>query len=231
MKTVIETVALPDAAEHPLVHPLDLPEARGHFRRAFVIGALTSPGLALVLAGLSWFLGESWVTPVIVFVSTAVLGWLARRYSLREAWAYIPRKRRDHDRPLPFAWLFGSALLFASLLAIGVLLVARRLGADDIDPGIRDYTFGAGAAAAILSLVVFGIASIRGRVPRRSTLFTLPPIVALAGAVAAAYPIIFGADGPGDWRTVATGGAITLVVASIAGGWRLVEERRDQPST
>lgn len=38
-----ELVDLPDPTTHPLVHPLDLPQARRPFRTAWLIDALTSP--------------------------------------------------------------------------------------------------------------------------------------------------------------------------------------------
>jgi hypothetical protein len=41
-----ELVDLPDPTTHPLVHPLDLPEARRPFRISWLIGTLTSPPVA-----------------------------------------------------------------------------------------------------------------------------------------------------------------------------------------
>jgi hypothetical protein len=43
MNDINELVDLPDPAIHPLVHPLDLPQARRPFRTAWLVGALTSP--------------------------------------------------------------------------------------------------------------------------------------------------------------------------------------------
>jgi hypothetical protein len=51
MNDVTELVELPDPATHPLVHPLDVPQARRPFRTAWLIGALTSPRSVRVVSG------------------------------------------------------------------------------------------------------------------------------------------------------------------------------------
>jgi hypothetical protein len=51
-RDVTELVELPDPATHPLVHPLDLPQARRPFRTAWLIGALTSPPVGALAVAL-----------------------------------------------------------------------------------------------------------------------------------------------------------------------------------
>lgn len=226
MNGITETVELPDPAVQPLVHPLDLPEARRDFRFAFWIRALTNPGTALVLAALTWFLNESWVLPVVVFVILAVIGHFAAAWSDRQAWGFIPRKRRDDARRLPFSWLLGRALIFASLLAVGLALVTVRLstGSAQIADGVNEYVVAMGAVAAAMSLVVFVVQLVRGP-DRRAIAFSLPPIVAVVASVIFAAWVLFRDDAP-SWPDLRAGALIMFAAGVIVGVGRLVEQRR-----
>ena len=226
MTGITETVDLPDPAEQPLVHPLDVAAARGDFMRGYWTRALTSPGLALVAAGLTWFIDENWVRPVIVFVATALLGYLAAQFSFRRAWEYIPRSRRDLSRPLPLLWELATALLFASLLSVGVFLVAQRLTDDAITAPVREFTFGAALAATVMSLVVLIYELLVPRRPRRAILLGLPPVVALLGSVALTTPWLLGPGGPQDWSTVGLGAATVVLAGAAHTVWTLIESRR-----
>jgi len=218
---LIETVALPPVEQQPLVHPLDLPEARADFRRAYWTRSLTSPGIALVLAALSWFLVENWVMPIVGFFSLAAIGYFSAAWSDRAAWSYIPRKRRDLGRELPFAWQLTSAVLLAALLSVGVLLLGVRF--TDFRSEVREYVLGAGLAVVVMCVVVLVLGLARPAT-RRAALFTIPWIVGLATSISIASLWTF----PGfvQWSTVLMGAGITAVIGALAGIWKLVEQRR-----
>ena len=222
---ITETVALPPVGQQELVHPLDLPEARKEFRRAYITRALTSPGIALVIAALIWFLVENWVAPVTSFFSLAVIGYFAASWSEREAWAYIPRKRRDPNRELPFTWQFASSVLLAALLTVGVLLLGVRFA--DFRSEVREYVLGAGLAIVAMCVVVLIIGLARPA-RRRAALFTIPPIVGLATSIAIVYFWAF----PGfvQSSTVLMGAGITAVIGALAGMWKLHDQRRGSAS-
>lgn len=185
---VNEIVDLPDPAVQPLVHPLDLPEARKHFRRSWLIDSATGPGVAACLAALVWFASQSYVVPLIAGLAVLVLGRLATGFSEREAWAFIPRKRHDRARVLPWTWRLGSGLTVAVLLAAAIILTAFRLERPDIAEPVRTVTFAIGAVFAVL---VLGDQIIRLIRRRPEALGMLPGTVALLGAVFAAYTILF----------------------------------------
>jgi len=212
---ITETVELPDPAVQPLVHPLDLPAARADFRFAFWIRALTNPGTALVLAALTWFLNESPVVPVVVFVTLAVLGHFAAAWSDRRAWGYIPRRRQDTTRRLPFGWQLGRSVIFAALLWVGVLLVALRL--QDADSGVRDYSLGSALAVVALMIVVLAVRH------SRAALFDIPSIVALAASLAIAWSWMPRAAV--DPSIVLMGALVMLAVGVVVGLGKLVEQR------
>ena len=188
MSSVTEIVDLPDPAVQPLVHPLDLPEARGHFRRSWLIDSATGPGVAACLAAVVWFASNSYVVPLIAGFAVLVFGRLAAGFSEREAWAFIPRKRQDRARTLPWTWRLGSGLTLAVLLAAAIVLTAFRLERTDISDPVRTVTFGMGAAVAVL---VLGDQIIRLIRRRPEALGMLPGTVAVLGAVFAAYTILF----------------------------------------
>jgi hypothetical protein len=95
-----EDVQLPDPEVQRLVHPLDLPEARGLFRTGWLIGALTSLPVSALIAAIIAYTTRSAVPPIIAFLALAVLGALAARWHTDRAWDYIPRKRQDRAGPL-----------------------------------------------------------------------------------------------------------------------------------
>ena len=117
MSSVTEIVDLPDPA-------------------AWLIESATGPGVAACVAALVWFASNSFVVPVIAGAAVLGLGRPAAGYSHREAWAFIPRKRQDRARLLPWTWRLGSGLALAILLAAALILTAIRLDRPDISYGI-----------------------------------------------------------------------------------------------
>lgn len=218
---VTELVDLPDPAVQPLVHPLDLPEARRWFVRLWLLGVVTSPPIALCIAGLVWFASQSYVAPLIAGGVLIAVGAVASHYLSNCAWEYIPRRRQDRQRPLPVSWELGASLLFAILLAAVVLLVAQRLGQPDVREEVRAVVFGMGTAVGLLIVVEFGgkLLRRRGR-ERRGAWFSLPGVLAVVGCIAAAYSILFGSAGPTSVGLVLSGAAAMLIMGGLAEGAR-----------
>ncbi|MGV8884277.1 MAG: hypothetical protein ACOH1T_01635 [Microbacteriaceae bacterium] len=221
-----DTVEFPDPVANPAAHPLDLPAARADFVRSFLIRALLSPGLALVAAGLTWFVDENWARPVIVFVATALLGWLASQYFLRRAWQGIPRGRSDLTRALPIRWEFARVMLLASLLSTGVFVISHRLSDAAITDEVRLVTLGAALAAAVMSVIALLYALLRSGGDRRAALLSVPPTLALFASIAIASPRLVGETAVIDWSTVGLGAAMMLLVGAGACVWKLTEGRR-----
>jgi hypothetical protein len=164
---VTELVELPDPAIHPLVHPLDLPEARRPFRTAWLIGALTSPPVGALAAVVIWFASRNYLVPLVAGAAIIGFGQLASGVFREQAWAFIPRKRQDRQRPLPVSWELGSGLVLAAVLALALLLVTFRLARPDVSVEVRAFTFGMGAAAGLLVVGAgVGIWKLVGRRPQ-----------------------------------------------------------------
>jgi hypothetical protein len=214
---VIELVDLPDPAVQPLVHPLDLPEARGWFLRLWMIGLVTSPPIAFCAAALVWFATQSYLAPLIVGGVLIAVGALAGHYLSDCAWEYIPRRRQDRQRPLPVSWELGASLFFAVLLAAVLLLVAWRLGRPDVPDPVQAVIFGGGAAVAVLVAVEFAgkVLRRRGR-ERRTAWFSLPGVLVVIGCAAAAYALLFGPAGPTSVALVLSGVVAMLVMGGLA---------------
>lgn len=101
MNEVTEHVDLPDPAVQPLVHPLDLPGARRLFRTSWLIGASTSPPVGALVAVLVWFASRNYLVPLVAAAGIIGFGRLASRATENQAWAFIPPRRRDLQRPPP----------------------------------------------------------------------------------------------------------------------------------
>lgn len=222
MNDVNELVDLPDPSAQPLVHPLDLPQARRPFRTSWLIGALTSPPVAALVAVIIWFTSRSYLVPLIAGAATVGLGRLASRFYEDQAWAFIPRRRQDRQRPLPALWELGAGLALAAVLAVALLLAAFRLDQPDVSVGVREFTFGMSAAAGLLVLADFAARLVRSRGrERRRVLYPLPGVVAVLGSLAAAYGVLFGSSGPSSPGTVLWGAAAMLVAGAVVGTWKL----------
>ncbi|HET7875493.1 MAG TPA: hypothetical protein VFN71_08190 [Methylomirabilota bacterium] len=216
MNDIAELVKLPDPAVQPLVHPLDLPQARRCFYRLWLFGVLTSPPVAFLIAALVWFASQSYLGPLIA--GAAILGpGIALNGRLDdEAWAFIPRRRQDRRRPLPVSWELSSALLLAGLLAAVLVLVAMRLSQPDVTPAVRAVIFGVGAGVGLLVLVesIVKVVSQRGARPR-TALIRLPGAAVVACCLAVAYWLLFGSEAPTSVTMIVWGGAVMLALGGL----------------
>lgn len=83
------------------MHPRDLREARGLFLRMLLIQVVTSPSIALCVAGLVWFATQSYLASLIAGGVLITIGILVGHHLSECPWEYIPRGRQDRGRPLP----------------------------------------------------------------------------------------------------------------------------------
>jgi hypothetical protein len=231
MNDITELVQLPDPAMQPMVHPLDLPEARRPFRIAWLIASLTSLPIGLLVAALVWFASQNYVVPLIAAATTIGFGAIVGRHFEDQAWAFIPRKRQDRQRPLPAIWNLGSALVFAILLAVVLVLAVLRLDRMDVSIEVREFTFGMGVAAGLLVVGDFFGKILRRRgAARRQALFTLPGVAAVIGGVVVAYEVLLGSSGTDSWDIVLMGSAMMLLVQAGIVIWQHADGRRRSPA-
>jgi hypothetical protein len=217
MNDIAELVDLPDPATQPLVHPLDLPAARRVFGMWWLVGTVANPAVGLCVAALAWFASQSYVVPLVAGFTLVGAGALVGHRLGEEAWAFIPRRRQDRERPLPISWDLASAMLFAALLAAVLVLAAARLGQADVAPDVRAFAFGSGAAAALLQAAAFAERLVRRSGPdRRATLLTLPAVVVVLVCVGVAYRLLFGPSEPVSFALMASGGALMVAMAALA---------------
>jgi hypothetical protein len=218
-----EIVDLPDPATQPLVHPLDLPEARTEFRNGWLVGAATSLPVAALVAGIIAYLSRGVVGPIAVFLALTVFGTLASRHCLNRAWDYIPRKRQDRDRPLPRSWDLAAGAILALALGAALLLIVVRLDDADVPVDVRSFTFG-GCALAALLVVADAVLGLLRPARRTRALASLPGVAVVAVAAVLAWTAWFDGDANGPllfW------GALTVAVGGVlAAAGKLWERRR-----
>lgn len=198
---ITELAPLPDVAVQPLVHPLDLPEARGP---AYALSVAAGPPVAACLAAVLWFATASVVVPLIAFAALTGFGRLARLQYEQRAWSYIPRRRQDRDRTPPLSWDLAGAVITAALLGAALLLVAQRLTLPDVSGDVRDVTVGAGIAVAALMLLQLVIVLVRSR---RHALLTLPSVAVVVAVVSLSYQRLYPAGAAPSTALLAWGAA------------------------
>jgi hypothetical protein len=155
MKTVRETVALPDSAQQPLVHPLDLSAARRLFVASWWLTVLVMPTVVFFFVALLWSVSNNYVTPIVVPIALAVCAGLLSTYLRKEAWAYIPRKRQDSQRRVPPRWSVMRWVISTASLLAGLALLTLWLVEHELDAGVLGYIFG--SALGIVLLMVIGL--------------------------------------------------------------------------
>jgi hypothetical protein len=218
-----ELVDLPDPQTQPLVHPLDLPEARTEFRNGWLVASATSLPMAALVAGIVAYLGRGVAGPIIAFLALTVFGALASRWFTSRAWDYIPRKRQDRERPLPRSWDLGAAAILAVALGVALLLIVFRLDDADVPIDVRSFTFGMCLVAALLVLAdtVFGLLRPAGR---RRALVSLPGVAVVVVATVLAWTAWFDGDANGS---LVFWGAVSMAAAGVlVGAGKLWERRR-----
>ncbi len=221
MDDIAELVELPDRSVQPLVHPLDLAEARGTFRSAWLIELLMGPPVALAIGALVWAVTTNIVIAVIAAVPIAVVGTYVGDLRRDEAWAYIPRGRQDRRRVLPPSWELAAGIVDGVALFVTTAIVAERLGQADIEAGIGQFAFGAGVAVVVLvaldlvASLVLGRGSFVGR-----PWFGLPIVVALVLAAVAAERLLFDDGGVAVTSTTLLGSASVALAGVVYWGWR-----------
>jgi hypothetical protein len=217
-----ELVDLPDPKTQPLVHPLDLPEARTEFRIGRLIAAATSLPVAALVAGIIAYLGGGVIGPIVAFLALTVFGTLAGRWFTARAWDFIPRKRQDRERALPHSWELGAAAILALALGAALLLIVFRLDDADVPVDVRSFTFGMCAVAALLVVAdaVFGLLRPAGR---RRALASLPGVAMVAAATVLAWVVWFDGDVNGS---LLLWGAVSMAAAGILVGAAKLRERR-----
>ena len=218
-----ELVDLPDPQTQPLVHPLDLPQARAEFRNGWLIGSATSLPVAALVAGIVAYLSRGVAGPVAAFLALTVLGTLAARWFTNRAWDYIPRKRQDRRRPLSRSWDIAAAAILALVLGVALLLIVYRLDDADVPLDVRSFTFGMCAVAALLVLADTAVGLLRPA-GRGRALAGLPGVAVVAVATVLAYGTWFDRDADGS---LLLWGAVTMAAAGVlAGAGKLWERRR-----
>jgi hypothetical protein len=221
MSDITELVDLPDPTIQPLVHPLDLPEARRPFRISWLLAASTNPAIGLCVAALIWFASGSYVIPVIAGAAIIGFGTLASRWFAGQAWAFIPRKRQDRARGVPAGWELISSLAFGLALAATLLLVVERMNQSDLTTDVREFTVGMSVAIGLMVLGEFVVELLRRRgEQRRRVLFRLPGIAAVVASVVVFYDTQHGASGAAMPPTTLWGLATMLAIGCGIGIWK-----------
>lgn len=218
-----EDVDLPDPDVQPLVHPLDLPAARGPFRAGRIVAALTGLPVSALVAAIIAYASRNALPPIVAFLALVVLGALASRWFTDRAWDHIPRKRQDRTRPLPRTWEIASAAVLALVLGVALLLIVFRLDDPDVPLTVRSYTFGMCAVAALL-VIADAVTGLLRRTVRRRALAGLPGTLVVAVATVLAWTAWL--DGDADTVNLFWGAVTMGAVAVVVGAARLWERRR-----
>lgn len=156
------------------------------------------------------------MTPILAAGTLLVFAILARRYFEAEAWAYIPRKRQDHDRRTPAAWSAVKGAIAAFALLAGLVLVT--LSVLEFRPPAPVIAYIVGSAIGVIVLMsgeliwaAFAPARFRRGGSRASQLVVLAVTVAAAVVGVYAFHSTYGSN---MWRPaeMLSGAAVIIAV-------------------
>lgn len=231
MKHIHEAVALPDATTHPLVHPLDLAEARRPFVVAWGLSVLTLPTVFFAFAAMLWSISNNYVTPILVPIVVIASSVFARRYLESEAWAHIPRRRQDRGRRMPVVWSILKSALSALALLFGLILITLWIVGRDLSADVTAYIVGMCAGVVgimLLNLLWTVLAPTRLTRELGGWVAQLISLVVAAAALGYGYLILREHSGAENWRVtdIVTGAAIMIGVQVLWWLSRLWPARR-----
>lgn len=213
MKTIHEIVDLPDVSTQPLVHPLDIVQARRAFVVSWWLTVLALPTVVFGIAAILWSVSNNYVTPIVVPVVIVVCAMVAQKYFASEAWAYIPRKRQDRGRQMPAAWSVLKAALSAVVFLFGLVTLTWWLITLDLPTEMTAYMMGTGAgvvAIMIVNLLWTILAPVRLRGDLGGWAPQLGSLLVVASALAYSYVMFREATATAGWQ-----GADILIGAAI----------------
>lgn len=153
MSEMREQIPLPGPEHRPTLHPVEVPQARASFRRAWLFSLAGSAQVLTCVAAAVWASTGRAYAPALALVSTGVVAELARRHHAEEAWAHIPRRRRDTTAPLPPRWARAGELVRSLAMVLAVVLVLGGLAEHGYDPAIRSFATGTAAAVGMLVVI------------------------------------------------------------------------------
>lgn len=185
MDTMRERVALPDPESQRLVHPLDLAEARGSYRTAWLLSLVGSAEFLVLLAALAWAATAGYFAPVAAVVGTGLVAEVARRHHLSQAWAHVPRRRQDTDRPDPWGWEVVRALTMPLSMVAGVVLGLATMSHQRLDEGVRAWSVGAALGLGAALVLARAASWWSHRTAAAGVAAVCALVTVLAGAVAA----------------------------------------------
>lgn len=148
-KPIRESARLPGPDVSPLVHPLDVPEARPSFRRAMLLSVIASPAVVFLVGAVVWVLTHAALGTAGAAITVGVAGWMASRSASGQAWDYIPRRRQDRARPWPRGWQLAADVTHVTALVVGGGLIVIDLTRSAV-PDAAVYALGNLAALVVL---------------------------------------------------------------------------------
>lgn len=208
----------PDAA--PLLHPTDLPHARGLFTRGWWFGRLCSIPVIVAIAVVIWTITGQLLAAGVGALGTLMIALVAHRGLTSRAWGDIPHARRlPQDPP---RWLLWATLIDAVALMITAVALILAVRTHPVDAGV--VVFATGAAVGIAALqageLIVGLTRGSGGSLATRRLVLLLAVTASAVGLGLAGADIAGADATGAdavWggRAVITGamGAASTILA------------------
>lgn len=214
--TMRERVTLPDSDSGRLVHPMEVPEARGAYRTALALSLMGSAEVLVLIAAVAWAATDSYVAPTLALLSTGVIAELARRHHHTEAWAYIPRRRQDATRPDPWRWELLRALTLPGSFVAGVVIVLVNMAELGVDAGVKAWSIGSAAGLGV-ALVLASAVSMRSR--RGSITGRISLAAALLSVLLGALVLRLGGWVPADPDPVpiALGALVPLAIYAVWG--------------
>ncbi|MGB4779729.1 hypothetical protein [Microbacterium sp.] len=220
MNDIREVVDLPSIDSKPLLHPLDVPSARGAYLASWWLQRAATLPVAFLLGVVLLVATGSPIASIAGPISKLTIAMIASRLASRRAWEYIPRKRQDRSPQSAPVLQMLAAFIDALALVTGLLILIAWLSTHEVAEHVVAYAIGAGAGVAFLQLgeVVVAVArKPRDRIVIASRILAL---AAVATAVVVAFTTLLAGELTADSAIVALIAAAVMIAVQIV--WWLI---------
>lgn len=209
MNDIKEVIDLPPADIKPLLHPLDVPAARGAYLASWWLQRAASLPVAFLLGVVLWVFTGNLIAPIVGPASVLTIAMIASRQCALRAWDYIPRKRQDRSPQATAVLQLTASFIDALALVTGLLVLIAWLAVHEVPEQVAAYAIGAGAGIALLQLGEVAVAAVRRPRDRVVIASRLLALAAVATAVVVASTALLG----GRWTTTSV--IVALIAAAV----------------
>jgi hypothetical protein len=209
-----EMTSFPDPHVRPLLHPIDVPDVRTLFVRAWWFARLASIPIAVAIGAIVWLLTGSLVAAILSPATTMVIGLVSSSWLQARAWESVPPERRAHDAPAH--WELPATVFDGTALILAAAALATALTTRPVPDGVVVFALGSAAGIVLVQCVEILMAIRTHADHRRTARRSILTVAVLASSLILSTQVV-GVEWNASLTLTAVLGAATALLAQAVG--------------